>query len=251
MTQSQGELGPRVLPRPARSWRSLTEHARTSQGRTLIAGGVLVLAGLAMFAGLLDGVLERDDLSTLDSPVLGWLMARRTGATTATFARISSFADPVVLSAIVLVVIVVLVWRTRGVRSGLLLGGPMGIAMATSSGVKVLVSRSRPPTADMIAPFEANFAFPSGHTVGAATFLLVCAYLWWSSRPTVWVAVVGLAASAVGTALIALSRLYLGYHWLTDVSASVAIAVAILGAVIVVDPLLSGSRAARAWRPTD
>jgi len=34
------------------------------------------------------------------------------------------------------------------------------------------------------------------------------------------------------------SRLYLGYDWFTDVTASVAVAAAILGIVMVIDPLL-------------
>jgi membrane-associated phospholipid phosphatase len=41
----------------------------------------------------------------------------------------------------------------------------------------------------------------------------------------------------MGTALVALSRLYLGYHWLTDVVASIGLAFAVTGAVILADGL--------------
>ena len=47
-------------------------------------------------------------------------------------------------------------------------------------------------------------------------------------------------ATVVGTALVALSRLYLGYHFLTDVVAAAGLAVAVLGVVSVVDRLHTG-----------
>lgn len=48
------------------------------------------------------------------------------------------------------------------------------------------------------------------------------------------------AAGIAVIAVVAFSRLYLGYHWLTDVTASLLLAVAVLGLVVGVD----------AWRPT-
>jgi len=220
-------------------------HARavpSRRRRLLGAGGTLFLAGLALFLSVLDGVRGRTDLSVWDSPVLRWLLTHRSGAATAVFARISWLADPPVLATVGFIVIVTLVWRTRRVRPGLLLGGALAVAVATSSAVKVLVARPRPPLAVMITPRELDFAFPSGHTLGAATFLLVLSYLWWVRRPTARVALAGLAVSALGTIAVGVSRLYLGYHWLTDVSASATLAIAILGGVVVVDALIP-------WKP--
>ncbi|MGV8966819.1 MAG: phosphatase PAP2 family protein [Cellulomonas sp.] len=211
---------------------------RTPRRWSAFVGAGLALAGLAMFAVLLDGVREQADLSAWDSPLLTWLLAHRTPVATAAFARISWLADPPVLATVVAVIVLVLVWRTSLARPGLLLGAAMGLALATSSTIKVLVARPRPPVAEMIAPAELNFAFPSGHTLGAAVFLLVSAYLCWTRRPTMPVALVGLVVSGFGMVAVATSRLYLGYHWFTDVTASMALAVVILGIVIIVDPLL-------------
>lgn len=47
-----------------------------------------------------------------------------------------------------------------------------------------------------------------------------------------------LSVGGFGTVAVATSRLYLGDHWFTDVTASMALAVAILGIVILIDPLL-------------
>jgi len=206
--------------------------------RRTVAGLAAILVGLVVFASVLDGVDEHGDLSVWDSPVLTWLLSHRSAPATTVLQAVSFLADPVVLAPFVIVLALGIAWRTRRVRPALLLGGAMALAVVTSSGIKALVGRPRPALTVMIAPPETNPGFPSGHTLGAATFLLVASYLLWTWRPTIRIAVVGLAVSAVGTIAVAASRLYLGYHWLTDVTASMALAVAILGVVLLVDPLL-------------
>ena len=82
---------------------------------------------------------------------------------------------------------------------------------------------------------ETTASFPSGHTIGTATFLLVAGYLVASRNRTRGVVVGWLVAGVVGASAVALSRLYLGYHFLTDVVAAGGLAVVVLGVVTVVD----------------
>jgi undecaprenyl-diphosphatase len=99
-----------------------------------------------------------------------------------------------------------------------------------------VVHRSRPPVDAMLLGPDPSFSFPSGHVLGACDFLLVLAYLAVSRRNDKRLAAVLWSVAAVlGIGLVTLSRLYLGYHWLSDALASMFLSLAILGTVIALD----------------
>ena len=83
------------------------------------------------------------------------------------------------------------------------------LGSAVSSGVvqlmKVGFGRTRPE--EILVPLDSG-SFPSGHTANAATIVVLLALL----LRRRWIAVAG----AVYVILMALSRTYLGAHWITD-----------------------------------
>jgi undecaprenyl-diphosphatase len=79
------------------------------------------------------------------------------------------------------------------------------LSVATVQILKLTVGRARPT--EILVQSDAG-SFPSGHTANAATMVVVLGIIF----PRVWVWVVG-AAWAV---LMAMSRTYLGAHWLSD-----------------------------------
>ncbi len=105
--------------------------------------------------------------------------------------------------------------------------------MLANLALKHLVRRPR-PSFDLALPPLSNFSFPSGHTTGAALFygFLV---LYGSSRtaqaPPRWLAVL---AGCAMTGLVGFSRVYLGFHFPSDVAASVAMAMAWTAGVLAV-----------------
>ena len=71
--------------------------------------------------------------------------------------------------------------------------------------LKQLFGRARPE--DMLVASDYG-SFPSGHVANAATMAVALGVIF----PAVWVWVAG----AVWTVMMAISRTYLGVHWLTD-----------------------------------
>ncbi|WP_034622565.1 phosphatase PAP2 family protein [Cellulomonas sp. URHE0023] len=202
----------------------------------VLPGLVLIVLGLLVFFSVLDSVREQDDLSNLDEPVLEWLVAHRTSGWTAVLATITFLTGPVVMPVGVAVGCVVWARAAQEWWRPVLLAGATAGAALLGLTVKGLVARPRPPSETMFvlgAPHTASF--PSGHTLGTATFLLVAGYLVCSRRPSPGLIVAWGLATVIGTVLVGLSRLYLGFHFVTDVVAAVALAVVVLGVVSIID----------------
>lgn len=199
-----------------------------------IAVGLMVL-GAVLFALALTGVLGKDGLTFMDEPVRSWLVGQRSEPLTAVMIFLAIVFGPVALPIIVLVVTVVWGVAAKHAWRPLLLAGAMLTGVALAQIIGRSVGRQRPPVDLMLFGPDVTFSFPSGHVLGACDFLLVTAFLVFSRRQRAWPAVAGFAAAGLGIFLASISRLYLGYHWVSDALASLFISFVVLGAVIALD----------------
>jgi len=218
----------------------MTELALDDQNRLAPwrARAAVLLALIALSvsgtAWLLDGVGEGGDLSLWDRPTLGWLVAHRQPMATTLLTDVTTAGGEVVLTVVAVLTVLLLALRRRRVEA-FLLAVALGGAELVSVVLKQVVGRARPPADLMLGPVERTLSFPSGHTIGTATFTLALAYLWWRARPSAPRAWLGFGAAIVLTTVMAISRLYLGDHWLTDVLASIVLAVGVVSGVVLLD----------------
>lgn len=203
-----------------------------------MAAGLLI-AGETIFWTVLAAVQSNSGVADLDAPVHDGLVASRNPLVTAILTAVTTVTSPLWMTLIgCAVALAWAAWKREIWRPALLIGA-MAATFAVSTLIKHDVGRGRPAARDFLLGPDDALSFPSGHTFGAGVFLCVLSYLLLSGRGTRTTSVLGFAAAAAGTLVVAFSRLYLGYHWLTDVLASMGLAVAVTGIVILADGLRS------------
>ncbi|TQC46029.1 phosphatase PAP2 family protein [Rhodococcus sp. WS4] len=178
---------------------------------------------LALLCGQAHG---RGPLTNADVPVTTWFVAHRSAAFDRAALFVTDLGSPAVTVLLAGLCGVALAWHRRSVLPGVLVVGTVAAATTASTALKLVVERSR-PALDLQEILESDYSFPSGHVTGTAALLgITAAILLGRRRRTVRVC--GAVLVACGVAIVAVTRLYLGVHWLTDV-----IAGAVLAAVFV------------------
>ncbi|MEO7423205.1 MAG: bifunctional DedA family/phosphatase PAP2 family protein [Ornithinibacter sp.] len=197
----------------------------------VLVPAVVSTVGVAVAAALADGVREGNGLAAHDVSVTQWVLDHRLPALDVAARALTFAGSEVVIGGLTVALLGYLWWRCRDRAAALLVAAAMGVSGALTLGLKALVARPRPPAEAVLGSVDTSFSFPSGHTLNTAVFLgvtvLLALYrLGLGARVRAAAAtVVGALVASIG---VGLSRVYLGYHWLTDVLASGAIAVAII-----------------------
>lgn len=186
---------------------------------TLLVGGALASYALEGATDVYEDVSHADGIAGLDQPVLDWVVAHRTPASSQAVTWFTDIGGPVGGVVLAGLVMVVLAWSwRRWTPVLLLLPGLLGSLAITIIG-KDLTGRGRPPLALAVPPYEVSPSFPSGHTLNATVLAGLTAYLLVLLVQRVWLGALGGALAAIYALTMGLSRVWLGHHWLTDVVA--------------------------------
>lgn len=150
-----------------------------------------------------------------DHAVLDWMIEHRRSWLTTAAIGITNAGSPVVIGLLAVAVAAALWWRSRSLMPSVVLVATLAAASAVSTLTKVVVGAHRPPQSAQLV-LEVDPSFPSGHVTGTLALLGVIAVL--AGRGRRRSARVALGAAVVAaTVVVALTRLYLGVHWLTDI----------------------------------
>ncbi|QNE22673.1 phosphatase PAP2 family protein [Kribbella qitaiheensis] len=206
--------------------------------RTLpVAGAAVAAIGTLGTIALADSATEADGLAAFDPEFTKDVVAIRTAPLT-TLARALTFIGDVPVLIVLILVAAALAYRwTRSWRAPTLLLFAMAGSAALTYGLKAAVERQRPGISYVLGAVDTGFAFPSGHTLNSTVFFGMIAGLLWSGLHFATARVVVATAAVLLSIGIGLSRIYLGYHWATDVLAGWTIAVTWLAIVATVTRL--------------
>lgn len=196
--------------------------------------GALVAGMVALASEILEAVGEGDGVALWDRPVLDWASSVRTPDTVGVMSWFTHTGGPVWQPIIMAAIALFLWWRWQDITPLVLVVIAELLALGVAQAAKRAVNRARPPTEDAIFPYETSPSFPSGHTLQAFAAAATVAYLLirhlWDQA--IWLRVLIAGLAVVYACLMGFSRVFLGYHWLTDVLAAALLGIASSAVVI-------------------
>ena len=182
------------------------------EGRGLALFASLLLTATVLFALVLTAVLGTGETQSLDQMLWQTLQSLRTpwaDHLLVSFSRLGDLAPMLGLGAAVLVL---LAWRRDWSSAGHWLAA-LAFALLAAPLVKYLVQIPRP---DSGVPGLGPYAFPSAHVLRATVVYGFLAVLIARAVSPRW-RWLPYALAGLATACVAVARLYLGVHWLSDV----------------------------------
>lgn len=179
---------------------------------------VYMISGLVLVI-IIEGLLSGNELIPLNTAIEKIITHIRTPFLTTFFVLVTRLGNPsVLLSATALASILLFVKGRR--YEAVLFIVTLGVAVISLTVLKNTFQITR-PASDLIN--VDGWSFPSGHATIATTFFFMLATTFFARMRTPVQKVALIVGSIIATAIICVSRLYLGAHWTLDVLAGVAL----------------------------
>lgn len=139
--------------------------------------------------------------------------------------------------ALPLFIAVALFWRRGNRLEAVTLLAASGGSAIINALLKAFFGRPRPAVFPPLT-VETSYSFPSGHTMAAVAFYGLLAVFLWRKQRYGWAVLLGL-----WPLVVALSRIYLGVHYPSDVLGALAVGIMWVALVVVVYDELKSRRA--------
>ena len=202
----------RFMPQIRFTWRRITPGNLGLEFTTLMA----VLA-VALFVLIGYGIVVGGDPGPTpgDQQAINIVNNIRTGWLTSVAKVVTALGSSAVLIPLTVIVAGVLAWRKRWPELGVLVVGVVLTLIAVPV-IKDIVDRPRPTGMALVSAPDASY--PSGHAAHAVFYTWLALTVTVRVRPGWQYGTALLISGLLVTAAIGLSRVYLGVHYLSDVS---------------------------------
>ena len=193
-------------------------------GLRLTVGATVLIGAGWLFGGVAEDVITGDPLTIVDVDVSQWLHAHATPLLNQWMLAITHLHGIVAIGTYALLTALYLAWK-RDWYWLLCLSVTVPSGMAVNALTKLAFQRARPTFDDPILALT-TYSFPSGHVAGTTLFYgVLAAMLMAKTSSWGWRVFLVFAVFAL-VSLVALTRMYLGVHYLSDVIAAFAEALA-------------------------
>jgi membrane-associated phospholipid phosphatase len=200
-----------------RSWRARLAnlHPRMYLGLHVLAGTIGIVGLTWLFLAIADEIPEGSRLVQVDAFLVRWFEAHGTEPGESILSGVTTLGAPL-LYAVVVAAVLWFMWR-REWRSALALALAALGGVALSNLLKVVFHRGRPATVVEFIPHP-SWSFPSGHALNSVVSYGFLAMLVLDRVTGRRKRIAVVLAATIMVLVIGFSRLYLGVHYLSDVT---------------------------------
>jgi membrane-associated phospholipid phosphatase len=191
-------------------------------GLPLLAALFALAGSLWAFGVIADDIVE--DETRNDRRLADWLHDRATDPLTDLMHVVTTLGNFVTLLALTIAAVAIL-WRRERRTDAVFVALAFAGAQVLSSGMKLGFQRDRPFFEEPLAT-EHTYSFPSGHALVSLAVYGALALLLARRLSSLGARILLFAGTAALVLAIGFSRLYLGVHYLSDVLAGYAVAIA-------------------------
>ena len=223
---------------PLLTWAKCRLRKNSPYGLPLTLTLLMATIFLVNFLSVLITVSSKGSLSHVDTRVLNLMPSIRTPAQTAFFRVVTALANTETAILLMVATAAVLWQRHQRFLAGLVIVVAGGEEVVTYI-IKHLVMRMRPDR--VLSLFkEGGFSFPSGHSVWATVLFGLLAYFIYKSYTSTRARLLTVGLYVLTVFLVALSRIYMGVHYPSDVWGGILLGGSML--TLVIGVLEIGSR---------
>lgn len=183
--------------------------------------GVMLMVGAAwLFGDIAEDVVNNEAITVLDLRLAHWFHANATAAMTG-FMLFVTHWHGMVGAALMAAGLAAYFYRRREQYWALAVVAVVPGGMLLNVLLKYVFHRARPSFDDPLLSLT-TYSFPSGHTANAALLYGLLASWLWVRHRRIGARVAIVAGACAMVALVGISRMYLGVHYLSDVLAASA-----------------------------
>ncbi len=226
ITSSPAVRGTRERFPRTTSWIGARIDPANRTGLALTVALTVAVAATWTFLGITQDVLAREEFALLDPRIHGWVLAHRIPSLDTFFKTVTWLGATTVTVPLLAIGGGLLARRRRSWAPVLDITAVYGTALLLHAVVGQLVHRNRPTANDWIASAD-GWAYPSGHTTQAVAAWGILAVIVSAGASPRGRVLAGSGAASVAV-LVAVSRVYLGVPWTTDVLGAAAMSTAVV-----------------------
>ena len=181
----------------------------------------IIIIVLSLLFVILCILVKLDLLSNIDESVYKFITSNMNDTTTNIYKVITFFGSTIFMVGLCVLLLVLFIILKKNIY-GYIICGTLIFSTIMNNVIKVIVKRERPISWFLVE--ESGYSFPSGHAMASVCFYGLIIYLLYRSNIEKKYKIVIITFLTLLILLIALSRIYLGVHYASDVIGGVVIA---------------------------